>query len=107
VTTLDDIFKRNVAAGVIDSGKLAVKGLQISGAEQQKELYALYVDGECRPYKIVLSDVLETTYEFCGTITGWMPNTASGKKNRLDFELTLSGDVVVSDTEGPYIPVVP
>lgn len=107
VSTLEDTSKINVAAGLIDEGKLAMKGLQISGSEQQKELYALWRSGECRPYKIVLSDTAATTIQFCATITGWSPNNGAGKKNRLDFELTISGEVSYSDVDGPFIPVVP
>lgn len=107
VTTLEDEDKVNVASGVRDNGKLALKGLQISGSAQQKELYNIFQAGECRLYKIVLSDEKETTYMFSGTITGWTPNRVDAKKNRLDIELTISGKVTVSDDDGPYIPVTP
>lgn len=107
VTRLEDTSKRVVGSGVIDNGKVSIKGLQISASGQQKELYNIWMTGECRPYKIVMSDVAATTILFCATITAWTPTTASGKKNRLDFELTISGDVTYSDSEGPFIPVTP
>lgn len=107
VTTLEDDDKQVATAGVFDNGKIALKGLQISGSAQQKSLYEIHRSRECRPYKIVLSDEKATTYQFCAVISGWTPNTAASKKNRLDFELTISGKVTVSDADGPYIPVTP
>lgn len=99
VTTVKSKFKMQAAAGVIDSGNLAVDVLQKTGDVQQKKLANHFKLGTCLEWKIDLGDEAKTTYEFCGTLSKCAPVRAANKKNHLQLEIGISGEVVHKEND--------
>ncbi|MFH4289536.1 hypothetical protein WAJ05_22050, partial [Acinetobacter baumannii] len=77
-----------------DSGALALELLQISGSDQQAKLRNYHVNGTCLEWKIDLNDDEKTTYEFCAPISKFTPVRAADKKNRIQMQLEVSGEVI-------------
>lgn len=99
VTTVKSKYQMQAAAGVITSGNLAVETLQKVADDQQKVLMHHFKLGTCLEWKINLGDEAETTYEFCGTLSKCAPVRAANKKNRLQLEIGISGEVVHKEND--------
>lgn len=99
VTTVKSKYQMQAAAGVITSGNLAVETLQKVGDAQQKVLMHHFKLGTCLEWKIDLGDEEKTTYEFCGTLSKCAPVRAAAKKNRLQLEIGISGEVVHKEND--------
>lgn len=108
VTTVKSKYKMQAAAGVIDSGNLAVELLQKTGDVQQNKLANHFKLGTCLEWKMELNDDAETSYEFCGTLSKFAPVRAASKKNRLQMEIGISGEVVHKEKDVVVtVPVTP
>lgn len=107
VTTVKSLFQMQAAAGVITSGNLAVEVLQKTGDEQQKKLNHHFKLGTCLEWKIDLGDAEKTTYEFCGTLSKVAPVRAANKKNRLQLEIGISGEIVHKENDVAVVVTVP
>ena len=94
ITTVKSKYKMQAASGVIDNGNLAVELLQKTGDVQQNKLANHHKLGTCLEWKIELNDEVETSYEFCGTISKFAPVRAASKKNRIQMEIGISGEDV-------------
>ncbi|WP_238796803.1 phage tail tube protein [Acinetobacter pittii] len=105
ITPVDSTHKKKATAGAIDSGALALELLQISGSDQQAKLRHYHIIGKCLEWKIDLNDEAKTTYEFCAPISKFTPVRAADKKNRLQMQLEISGEVVVKEND--VVVVVP
>ncbi|HAV4232399.1 hypothetical protein KWF43_16375 [Acinetobacter baumannii] len=105
ITPVDSKFKKKATAGAIDSGALALELLQISGSDQQAKLRNYHVNGTCLEWKIDLNDDEKTTYEFCAPISKFTPVRAADKKNRIQMQLEVSGEVIVKEND--VVVVVP
>lgn len=99
VTTVKSKYQMQAAAGVITSGNLAVETLQKVGDDQQKVLMHHFKLGTCLEWKIDLGDEEKTTLEFCGTLSKCAPVRAASKKNRLQLEIGISGEVVHKEND--------
>ena len=99
VTTVKSKYKMQAAAGVIDSGNLAVELLQKTGDVQQNKLVNHFKLGTCLEWKMELNDEAKTSYEFCGTISKFAPVRAASKKNRLQMEIGISGEVIHKEND--------
>ncbi|RZH03152.1 phage tail tube protein [Acinetobacter pittii] len=105
VTTVDSKFKKKATAGAIDNGALALEFLQISGSDQQAKLRDYYIKGKCLEWKIELNDESKTSYEFCASMSKFTVVRAADKKNRVQTQLEISGEVVVKEND--VVVVVP
>lgn len=99
VTTVNSLYQMQAAAGVITSGNLAVEALQKTGDAQQNALMQHFKLGTCLEWKIDFGDDAETTLEFCGTLSKCAPVRAAAKKNRLQLEIGISGEVVHKEND--------
>lgn len=96
VTTLKDLFKREVAAGVISYAALELEGLYTSsgaGQAQRVKLTRYFNQGTCLDWMIMLPDTEKTTYDGCGTLGSLGPVRDANKKFRTKLKLTISGEV--------------
>ena len=96
VTTVKDLFKREVAAGVISYAALELEGLYTSsgaGLAQRVKLTRYFNQGTCLDWMIMLPDTEKTTYDGCGTLGSLGPVRDSNKKFRTKLKLTISGEV--------------
>ncbi len=99
ITPIDSDYKVQAAAGVIDSGNLSVELLQKTGDVQQHKLANHFKLGTCLEWKMELNDDKKTSYEFCGTISKFAPVRAASKKNRVQMEIGVSGEVVHKEND--------
>lgn len=99
ITTVKSLYQMQAASGVITSGNLAVETLQKTGDAQQKILNHHFKLGTCLEWKIDLGDEQETTFEFCGTLSKYAPVRAAAKKNRMQLEIGISGEVVHKESD--------
>ncbi|WP_336916598.1 hypothetical protein [Acinetobacter modestus] len=96
ITTIDDLFKKEVAAGVISYAALEMDGLWTSngaGQVQRVKLTKYFNEGTCFDWLILLPDAEKTSYDGCGTISSLAPVREANKKNRIKFKLSISGEV--------------
>ena len=96
VTTVDDLFKKEVAAGVISYAALDIEGLYTSSGASQVQRVKLtkyFNEGTCIDWLILLPDAEKTSYDGCGTIASLAPVRDASKKNRIKLKLTISGEV--------------
>ena len=99
VTTVKSKYKMQAAAGVIDSGNLAVEALLKTGDAQQHTLNHHFKLGTCLEWKMDLKDEGKTAFEFCGTLSKCSPVRAANKKYRLQMEIGISGEVVHKEND--------
>ena len=96
VTTVDDLFKKEVAAGVISYAALDIEGLYTSSGASQVQRVKLtkyFNEGTCIDWLILLPDAEKTSYDGCGTISSLAPVRDASKKNRIKLKLAISGEV--------------
>lgn len=96
VTTVDDLFKKEVAAGVISYAALDIEGLYTSSGASQVQRVKLtkyFNEGTCIDWLILLPDADKTSYDGCGTISSLAPVRDASKKNRIKLKLAISGEV--------------
>ncbi|MGY5392760.1 hypothetical protein [Acinetobacter sp. NigerLNRRAM0016] len=96
VTTVKDLFKREVAAGVVSYAALELEGLYTSsgaGQVQRVKLTRYFNQGTCIDWMIILPDAEKTSYDGCGTLASLGPVRDANKKNRIKAKLTISGEV--------------
>lgn len=96
VTTVDDLFKKEVAAGVISYAPLDIEGLYTSSGASQVQRVKLtkyFNEGTCIDWLILLPDAEKTSYDGCGTISSLAPVRDASKKNRIKLKLAISGEV--------------
>ncbi|WP_336938260.1 hypothetical protein [Acinetobacter modestus] len=96
VTSAEDLFKKEVAAGVISYAALEMDGLWTSngaGQVQRVKLTKYFNEGTCFDWLILLPDAEKTSYDGCGTISSLAPVREANKKNRIKFKLSISGEV--------------
>lgn len=105
ITPVDSKRKKKATAGAIDHGALAVELLQISGSVQQAKLRNYHNMRKCLEWKIELNDDEKTSYEFCAPISKFTVVRAADKKNRVQMQLEISGEVVVKEND--VVVVVP
>ena len=117
VTTVDDLFKKEVAAGVISYAALDIEGLYTSSGASQVQRVKLtkyFNEGTCIDWLILLPDADKTSYDGCGTISSLAPVRDASKKNRIKLKLAISGEVkerqdgdnVLDPTDTIPLPVV-
>lgn len=117
VTGIDDLFKKEVAAGVISYAALEMDGLWTSNGASQVQRIKLtkyFNEGTCFDWLILLPDAEKTSYDGCGTISSLAPVREANKKNRIKFKLSISGEVkerqdgenVLDDTDTITLPTV-
>lgn len=117
VTTVDDLFKKEVAAGVISYAALDIEGLYTSSGASQVQRVKLtkyFNEGTCIDWLILLPDADKTSYDGCGTISSLAPVRDASKKNRIKLKLAISGEVkerqdgdnVLDPTDTITLPVV-
>ena len=117
VTTVDDLFKKEVAAGVISYAALDIEGLYTSSGASQVQRVKLtkyFNEGTCIDWLILLPDAEKTSYDGCGTISSLAPVRDASKKNRIKLKLAISGEVkerqdgdnVLDPTDTITLPVV-
>nr|WP_314369163.1 phage tail tube protein [uncultured Acinetobacter sp.] len=96
VTTIDDLFKKEVAGGVISYAPLEIEGLYTTtgaGQTQRVKLTKYFNEGTCIDWLILLPDAEKTSYDGCGTIASLAPVREATKKNRVKLKLPISGEV--------------
>lgn len=96
VTLAEDLFKKEVAAGVVSYAALELDGLWTSsgaGQVQRVKLTKYFNEGKCIDWLILLPDAEKTSYDSCGTISSLAPVREANKKNRIKFKLSISGEV--------------
>lgn len=96
VTLAEDLFKKEVAAGVISYAALELEGLWTSsgdGQVQRVKLTKYFHEGTCIDWLILLPDAEKTSYDGCGTIASLAAVREANKKNRIKSKLSISGEV--------------
>lgn len=117
VTLTEDLFKKEVAAGVISYAPLEIEGLYTAsgaGQVQRVKLTKYFNEGTCFDWLILLPGAEKTSYDGCGTLASLAPVREANKKNRIKLSLTLSGEVkerqdgenVLDETDTITLPTV-
>lgn len=96
VTLIVDLFKKEVAAGVIGYAPLEIEGLYTTSGNahvQRVKLTKYFHSGKCIDWLILQPDAEKTSFDSCGTISSLGPVRETNKKNRIKLKLVISGEV--------------